>query len=97
VLSLEILISLKSLKIKFEMSKILSWSAVIMHKHQTNARQKARSCLCATYINYICVLEIKVLFAQTKKGAGGILRTACESCLCQNRKLTNILQMCTLS
>jgi hypothetical protein len=59
-------------------------SEVIIHKHQINPRQKARSRLYAAYINHICVLEIKVLFAQNKKGAAGILYTACERCLCQN-------------
>jgi hypothetical protein len=48
-------------------------SEVIILKHKTNPRQKPRSRLFETYINRICVLEIKVLFAQNKKGAGEIL------------------------
>jgi len=34
---------------------LLCENEVIMHKHQINRRQKARSRLCAAYINGICV------------------------------------------
>jgi hypothetical protein len=62
-----------------------------MYKHQINPQQKARSRLCATYINRTRVLEIKVLLAQTKNGAGRILHTACERCLCQNSQVTKCI------
>ena len=49
---------------------LLLESEVKMHLHKISSLQTPCGRLCATYFNCICVLEIKALFAQTKKGAG---------------------------